>query len=47
VLIDIYSRYLVGAHVHTRETGVLAEELMKEVFTIHCTPQVVHADRRR
>lgn len=46
VMIDIYSRYLVGAHVHTRETGVLAEELMKEVFTIHGTPQVVHADRR-
>lgn len=45
-MIDIYSRYLVGAHVHTRETGVLAEELMKEVFTIHGTPQVVHADRR-
>ena len=32
VMIDIYSRYLVGVHVHAHESGVLAEELMKEIF---------------
>lgn len=45
VMIDIYSRYIVGAHVHTRESAPLAEEMMKEVFGIHGIPQVVHADR--
>ncbi|TCN25230.1 integrase-like protein, partial [Kribbella sp. VKM Ac-2500] len=45
VMIDIYSRYVVGAHVHVTETAVLAEEMMREVFTIHGIPQVVHADR--
>lgn len=45
VMIDIFSRYIVGAHVHTCEAGVLAVEMMKEIFGIHGTPQVVHADR--
>jgi putative transposase len=36
----------LGAHVHARESGVLAEELMKEIFEIHGVPVVVHADRR-
>ena len=45
VMIDIYSRYIVGACVHVTETAVLAEEMMREVFTIHGTPRVVHADR--
>ena len=45
VMIDIYSRYIVGACVHVTETAVLAEDMMREVFTIHGTPQVVHADR--
>jgi transposase InsO family protein len=45
VMIDIYSRYIVGCHVHVTETAVLAEEMMTEVFTIHGIPQVVHADR--
>lgn len=45
VMIDIYSRYIVGAHVHARESAPLAEEMMKEVFGIHGIPQVVHADR--
>jgi transposase InsO family protein len=45
VMIDIYSRYIVGAHVHAHESGPLAEEMMKEVFGIHGIPQVVHADR--
>jgi len=45
VMIDIYSRYIVGAHVHARESGVLAEEMMKQIFGIHGIPAVVHADR--
>jgi hypothetical protein len=48
VMIDIYSRYIVGAHVHAHESGVLAEELMKQIFGIHGIhgiPAVVHADR--
>ena len=45
VMIDIYSRYIVGAHVHACESGVLAVEMMKEIFGIHGTPHVVHADR--
>ena len=31
VMIDIYSRYIVGAHVHAHEAGVLAEEMMKGI----------------
>ena len=45
VMIDIYSRYIVGAHIHAHESGVLAEELMKEIFGVHGIPAVVHADR--
>jgi putative transposase len=45
VMIDIYSRYIVGAHVHAHESGVLAKELMEQIFTVHGIPQVVHADR--
>jgi len=45
VMIDIYSRYLVGVHVHAHESGVLARELMEQIFTVHGVPQVVHADR--
>ena len=32
VMIDIYSRYLVGVHVHTHESGVLAKELMEQIL---------------
>jgi putative transposase len=45
VMIDIYSRYIVGAHVHNTETAVLAVDLMTEVFGVHGVPTVVHADR--
>ncbi len=45
VMIDVYSRYIVGAHVHAHESGVLAEEMMREIFGIHGIPTVVHADR--
>ena len=45
VMIDIYSRYIVGVHVHTHESGLLARELMENTFSVHGIPQVVHADR--
>jgi putative transposase len=45
VMIDTYSRYIVGAVVHAHESGPLAVEMMKEIFGIHGIPQVVHADR--
>lgn len=45
VMIDIYSRFIVGVHVHAHESGVLAKELMEQIFAIHGIPQVVHADR--
>jgi transposase InsO family protein len=45
VMIDIYSRYIVGAHVHARESGPLAQEMIEEVFGVHGIPHVVHADR--
>jgi putative transposase len=45
VMIDIYSRYIVGVCVHVTETAALAEEMMRATFTIHGAPQVVHADR--
>jgi len=44
-MIDIYSRYIVGVHVHAHESGVLAEAMMKQIFGIHGIPTVVHADR--
>jgi putative transposase len=45
VMIDIYSRFIVGVHVHVHESGVLAKEMMEQIFTVHGVPQVVHADR--
>ena len=45
VMIDIYSRFIVGARVHARESGPLAETMMREVFQAHGVPHVVHADR--
>jgi putative transposase len=45
VMIDIYSRMIIGVHVHNRESGLLAAEMMREVFGVHGIPHVVHADR--
>jgi transposase InsO family protein len=45
VMIDIYSRYIVGVAVHAHESGVLAKEMMEQIFAVHGVPQVVHADR--
>lgn len=45
VMIDVYSRYVVGVRVHARESGPLAEDMMRTVFDAHGVPHVVHADR--
>lgn len=45
VMIDIYSRYIVGCEVHARESGLLAQAFMKNVFAADQVPLVVHADR--
>ena len=45
VMIDIYSRYIVGVRVHPHESGLLAEQMMRQTFNLHGVPQVVHADR--
>jgi len=45
VMIDIYSRYIVGCQVHARESGGLAREFICEVFATDQVPKVVHADR--
>ena len=45
VMIDIYSRYIVGVRVHPHESGLLAHDMMTQVFGLHGIPQVVHADR--
>ncbi len=45
VMIDIYSRYIVGAKVHPHESGLLAEQMMRQIFDVHGIPHVVHADR--
>jgi len=44
-MIDIYSRYIVGCRVHAHESGLLAKTMMADIFGIHGTPQIVHADR--
>lgn len=44
VMIDIYSRYIVGYQVHARESGELAREFMAQVFATDQIPKVVHAD---
>lgn len=45
VMIDVYSRYIVGVRVHARESGPLAQDMMRDVFGVHGIPHVVHADR--
>ena len=44
VMIDIFSRYIVGAIVHSCEDGLLAKEMMQGAFGVHGTPEVVHSD---
>lgn len=45
VMVDIYSRYIVGIHVHAHESGVLAKEHMDHIFGTYGIPHVLHADR--
>jgi putative transposase len=45
MMVDIHSRCIVGAHVHTTESGTLAVVMMKEIFGIHSVPRLVYADR--
>ncbi len=45
VMIDIYSRYIVGAPLHNTEAAALAVDLMIEIFGARGVPHVVHADR--
>ncbi|QSB14180.1 IS3 family transposase [Natronosporangium hydrolyticum] len=46
VMIDIYSRYVVGWQVAARESGELAEEFIAEAIArIGVAPRAVHADR--
>jgi transposase InsO family protein len=45
VMIDIFSRYIVGWKVAATESAELAEGFIADVFTVHGVPQVVHADR--
>jgi putative transposase len=45
VMLDIYSRYVVGWQVHVAETGELAEAFIAEAIAHHRVPQAIHADR--
>jgi len=45
VMIDIYSRYIVGVSAGAHESGLLAQEMMEQVLGLHGIPHVVHADR--
>lgn len=45
VMLDIFSRFIVGCVVHAHESSALAEEFMKTVFGTYGIPNVVHADR--
>lgn len=45
VMIDIYSRYIVGWKVAATESADLAAAFISDVITVHGIPQVVHADR--
>ncbi len=45
VMLDIFSRFIVGCVVHAHESAALAEEFMRNVFGVYGIPTVVHADR--
>jgi len=45
VMIDIFSRYIVGWKVAATESAELAEGFIADVFAVHGVPRVVHADR--
>jgi len=45
VMLDIYSRYVVGWRVEPTETAELATEFIDDVIRTHGKPRAVHADR--
>ena len=45
VILDIYSRYVVGFTVAARETGEIAEDLIAAAVARHGRPRSLHADR--
>ncbi len=45
VILDIFSRYVVGWTIAARESAEIAEHLIAEAITIHGRPQSLHADR--
>jgi putative transposase len=45
VMIDIFSRYVVGWAVEETETAELATEFIDDVIRVHGKPKAVHADR--
>ena len=45
VILDIYSRYVVGWTVAAREDADIAKDMIKEAMTVHGRPGSLHADR--
>jgi putative transposase len=45
VMLDIFSRYVVGWRIEETETGELAAEFLDDVIRSYGKPQAVHADR--
>lgn len=45
VILDIFSRYVVGWTVAAREDSIIATELMQSAMAVHGVPDVIHADR--
>ncbi len=45
VILDIFSRYVVGWTVAAREDSTIATELMQHAMGVHGVPEVIHADR--
>jgi len=45
VVLDIFSRYVVGWTVAAREDSLIAKELLEQAMGTHGVPDVVHADR--
>lgn len=45
VMIDIYSRYIVGWMVAATESAELAEGFIADVIAVHGAPLAIHADR--
>jgi len=45
VMLDIFSRYVVGWTVAAAESADLAKAFIKDITTTHGVPQAIHADR--